>query len=58
MDSNLPDIPNKRQLLHLLNKVHTEGVTNWTTSEQADAYYMLKALGYLWFRSDEVINSG
>ena len=58
MDSNLPDIPNKRQLLHLLNKVHIEGVTNWTTSEQADAYYMLRALGYLWFRSGEVLNSG
>ena len=58
MSNNLPDLPNKERLITLVNKVHAEGVVNWTTSEQAEAYYMLKALGYLWFRSEEVVNSG
>jgi hypothetical protein len=55
MRQKLPEPPNKERLIELLNKTHFPCVPNWTTAEQEEAYLMLEALGYLWFRDEKVL---
>lgn len=47
-----PKLPDYQQLKNLLNKTHDDGVPNWTTQEQMDAYITLQALMFYWFRKE------
>ena len=48
----IPKYPDYHQINDLLNKTHVDGIPNWTTQEQMDAYKALQTLMFYWFRKE------
>ena len=52
---DFPEAPDKDRIVELLSKTHVPGITNWTTAEQQEAYLALRALSFLWFRTEDTL---
>jgi len=51
----LPEPPEKKQIVKMLNKIHAPGVQNWTIKEQQEMYIALRAFAFFYFRTEDIL---
>ncbi len=51
----LPEVPEKNRIIKMLNKTHMPTFANWTTAEQQEMYLALRALAFIYFRTDKIL---